>query len=90
MVDALIAMSAPVDGVDRDGSTALHEAAFPGRADSVERLLRQGADPARRDTRFDSTPLDLCRHRRDEVGPGKGHDEVEAVLRPVTPERRRG
>lgn len=84
VIDVLIAASTPVDGVDRDGSTALHAAAYAGRADSVQRLLMHGADPARRDTRFDSTPLAWCRHQREQVGPGHGHDEVEAVLRPLT------
>ncbi|MDP9434856.1 MAG: ankyrin repeat domain-containing protein [Actinomycetota bacterium] len=46
VIDQLIAASTPVDGVDRDGSTALHEAAFSGRADSVRHLLAHGADPA--------------------------------------------
>ena len=85
VIDQLIAASTPVDGVDRDGSTALHEAAFLGRADSVQRLLRHGADPARRDTRFGSTPLGWCEHQRDHVGAGHGHDEVEHLLRPITP-----
>lgn len=85
VIDQLIAASTPVDGVDRDGSTALHEAAFSGRADSVERLLVHGADPTRRDTRFQSTPLGWCQHQREQVGPGNGHDEVEEVLRPLTP-----
>ncbi|MCG7284639.1 MULTISPECIES: ankyrin repeat domain-containing protein [unclassified Cellulomonas] len=85
VIDQLIAASTPVDGVDRDGSTALHEAAFSGRADSVTRLLHHGADPTRRDTRFGSTPLEWCQHQRAEIGPGKGHDEVEDVLRPITP-----
>jgi ankyrin repeat protein len=57
VIDQLLAASTPVDGVDKDGSTALHEAAFTGRADSVRHLLARGADPSRRDTRFGSTPL---------------------------------
>lgn len=85
VLDQLIAASTPVDGVDRDGSTALHEAAYSGRADSVKRLLTHGADPVRRDTRFNSTPLGWCQHQREQTGPGHGHDEVEEVLRPVTP-----
>jgi ankyrin repeat protein len=85
VIDQLVAASTPVDGVDRDGSTALHEAAFSGRADSVRRLLTHGADPARRDTRFDSTPLGWCQHQRGQVDPGKGHDEVDDLLRPLTP-----
>jgi ankyrin repeat protein len=86
VIDRLLAAGTPVDGVDRDGSTALHEAAWSGRADSVRRLLAHGADPVRRDTRFAGTPLDWCRHHRAEVGPGHGHEEVEAILTPVTPE----
>ncbi|MCC2322246.1 ankyrin repeat domain-containing protein [Cellulomonas xiejunii] len=85
VIDQLIAASTPVDGIDRDGSTALHAAAFWGRADSVERLLVHGADPARRDTRFGSTPLGWCQHQSEQVGSGRGHDEVKEVLRPITP-----
>jgi len=48
MIDQLLAASTPVDGVDKDGSTILHEAAFTGRADSVRHLLARGADPSRR------------------------------------------
>jgi ankyrin repeat protein len=86
VIDELLAAATPVDGLDRDGSTALHEAAWSGRADSARRLLAHGADPTLRDNRFSSTPLGWCRHRRAELGPGHGHDEVEQVLRPVTPE----
>jgi len=84
VIDQLLASATPVDGVDRDGSTALHAAAYSGRIDSVRRLLSVGAYPDRHDTRFDSTPLGWCRHRREEVGPGHGHDEVDQVLAPIT------
>ncbi len=85
VIDALLAASTPVDGLDRDGSTALHEAAYCGRADSVPHLLARGADPRRRYSRFDSTPLGWCRHQRGVMGAGHGHDEVEEILRPITP-----
>ncbi len=78
VIHHLLAADTPVDGVDRDGSTALHEAAYEGQPDSVRRLLSRGADPNRRDTRFDSTPLGWCRHRRDETGPGHGHEDGAA------------
>ncbi|MDQ6840521.1 MAG: ankyrin repeat domain-containing protein [Actinomycetota bacterium] len=84
VIDQLLASATPVDGVDRDGSTAVHEAAYNGRVDSVRHLLSCGADPNRHDTRFDSTPLGWCRHRREEVGPGHGHDEVDQLLAPIT------
>jgi ankyrin repeat protein len=85
VIDELIAASTPVDGVDQDGSTALHQAAFSGRADSVRHLLAHGADPTRRDTRFHSTPLGWCRHQREQMGPGHGHDRVAEILEPLTP-----
>jgi ankyrin repeat protein len=75
-----------VDEVDADGSTALHEAAYTGRADSVTHLLARGADPGRRDTRFGGTPLGWCRHRREVTGPGHDHEEVEQLLAPITPD----
>lgn len=80
VIEQLLAAATPVDGVDADGSTALHEAAYSGRVDSAQHLLDRGADPRRRDNRFHGTPLDWCRHRRHEVGPGHGHDEVEKLL----------
>ena len=86
MIDQLLGYPTPVDGVDTDGSTALHEAAFCGRADGVRHLLARGADPARRDTRFDSTPLGWCRQGREESGAGHGHDVVEKILAAITPE----
>ena len=61
------------------GATDLVQAAAAGRADSVRHLLTHGADPGRRDTRFGGTPLGWCRHRRDETGPGHGHEEVEQL-----------
>lgn len=89
VIDQLLAASTPVDGVDRDGSTALHEATFCGRTDSVRHLLAAGADPTRRDTRFDSTPLGWCRHQREQTGPGHGHDDVDQILAPITPDQPR-
>jgi hypothetical protein len=86
VIDQLLAHRTPVDGIDADGSTALHEAAFCGQADSVRHLLARGADPARCDAGFDSTPLGWCRQGREEAGPRSGHDEVEKILAAITPE----
>lgn len=85
VIDALLAADTPVDGADGDGSTALHEAAYSGRADSVRHLLNRGADPVRRDTRFNGTPLDWSRHRAAKSGPAEGHADVEQILAPITP-----
>jgi len=87
VIDQLLAAATPVDGVDRDVSTALHEAAYCGRADSVRHLLAHGADPTLRDARFGSTPLGWCRHQREETGPGHGHDEIEQLLAPISPDQ---
>jgi len=87
VIDQLLAAATPVDGVDRDGSTALHEAAYCGRADSVRHLLAHGADPTLRDARFGSTPLGWCRHHREETGPGHGHDEIVQLLAPISPDQ---
>lgn len=87
VIDELLAAGTPVDGVDHAGSTALHEAAYDGQPGSVRRLLSRGADPNRRDSRFDSTPLGWCRHRRAEGGAGPGHAEVEQLLAPHAAEQ---
>jgi len=84
VIDQLLAAGTSVDGVDRDGSTALHEAAYCGRADSVRHLLANGADPRLRDARFGGTPLGWCRHQREETGAGGGHYEVEQLLATIT------
>lgn len=86
VIDHLLAAGTPIDGVDRDGSTALHAAAYSGQPDSVRHLLTHGADPNRRDTRFDSTPLTWCRHQSAQLGDQSGncHDEVEQLLAPIT------
>ena len=44
------------------GETALHEAAMNGEREIVDILLAAGADPNRRDDRFDATPLGWARH----------------------------
>ncbi|MGH3567071.1 MAG: ankyrin repeat domain-containing protein [Pseudonocardia sp.] len=81
VIDQLLAIGTPVDGLDDAGSTALHEAAYSGRARSVRHLLARRADPTRRDTTFGGTPLGWCRHQRECVGESSAHDEVEAILR---------
>lgn len=42
---------------DSDGATALHSAAYTGRAELVRLLIAAGADIEARDIAFDSTPL---------------------------------
>lgn len=56
--------------------TALHEAASTGDVDTVRVLLELGADPNVRDRAVDAPPLGWARHG--------GHDEVAAILEPLT------
>jgi len=89
VIDRLLAAGTPIDGVDRDGSTALHAAAYAGRPDSVRHLMVRGADPTRRDTRFDATPLEWCRQAREESGAAGGHDAVERIFTAASEQPRR-
>jgi hypothetical protein len=50
----------------------LHEAAWCGHREVVERLLARGADPTCRDTQYDGTPAGWARHA--------GHHELAARL----------
>ena len=84
VLDVLLDAGTPVDGVARDGTTALHEAATHGRIGSVRRLIERGADPNLRDTEHGGTALDWCRHHRSGVGTSGSRDEVEALLAPLT------
>jgi ankyrin repeat protein len=54
----MLDLGIPVDTRGDDGATALHAAAYSGDADTVELLLRRGADVEARDTTWNSTPLD--------------------------------
>jgi ankyrin repeat protein len=62
---------------DTEWHTALHAAAQAGDPGLAAALLRLGADPGIRDHRFGGTPLDWARFF--------GHDELAALLEPVTP-----
>ncbi|WP_250556884.1 ankyrin repeat domain-containing protein [Pseudonocardia lacus] len=57
-------------------ATPLHQAAHAGDAAMVALLLELGADPDRRDARFDATPLGWAEHNHQEA--------TAALLRPVT------
>lgn len=93
-LDQLIASGVSVDADPDNGQpvgsrTLLHEAAYWGKARSVERLLAHGADPDREDAEHSSTPLGWCRHRHAEIsGFGDhliaGHLQVERILELVT------
>ena len=61
---------------DQPWQTALHKAAEDGNLDLARTLLRLGADPGIRDTRFDSTPLGWARHF--------GQQEIIELLEPLT------
>ena len=86
VIDQLIDAETPVDAVDEiHGRQALRLAAQDGRPQSVRRLLERGADPNLRDE-HGHTALDLCQPAHRYLD-NPGHDEVDAILRPLTAER---
>ncbi len=56
-VRLLVGLGLPPDARNHWGETALHTAAYAGRACTVRYLLRLGAELDARDERFDGTPL---------------------------------
>jgi hypothetical protein len=84
VIDQLITAGTPVNEPDAEwGRLPLHTAAGNGQAASVRRLLAHGADPDLRDPLHNRTALDECQlPNRPPDSPA--HDEVEAILRPVT------
>ncbi len=58
MLELGFPLDARRDGVDDDGATALHAAAYAGDAETVEMLLGHGADLKLRDTRWNAQPLE--------------------------------
>ncbi|HUK72752.1 MAG TPA: ankyrin repeat domain-containing protein [Streptosporangiaceae bacterium] len=68
---------------DQPWQTALHKAAEEGDLDQARTLLRLGADPDIRDTRFGSTPLGWARYF--------GQEPLIELLEPIsTPEAATG
>lgn len=65
---------------DINGATALHWAAWEAKPLMVRVLLDNGADPAIKDQSHNMTALGWARHRRKELGPRWGHDDVIALL----------
>ena len=59
-------LGADPDTLDRNGSTALHQAAHAGSLDVIAALLRAGADTTLRDRHHDGTPSDWARHAQRE------------------------
>jgi len=55
-----------------------------GRPAGARRLLEHGTDPDVRDDTHHLTALDWCRKERANYEASVGHDEVEAILAPIT------
>lgn len=84
VIDRLVAAGTPVNEADAEwGRLPLHLAAKNGRPASVQRLLAHGADPNVRDPDGNRTPLEWCQPGNRYLD-GPGHDEVDAILRPLT------
>lgn len=84
VIDKLLEAGSPIDAVDQQWRRhPLRLAAQNGRVHSVRHLLACGSDPTLTDD-DGLTALELCGldHR---YLPGPGHDEVAAILSPLTP-----
>ena len=62
-------------------ATALHWAAWEAKPNMVSFLLSRGADPTLLDAKYQMSAGGWARHRRKEVGPRWGHDEVIRILK---------
>ncbi len=65
---------------DIKGATVLHWAAWEAKPRMVKFLLSHGADSATTDQEHNLTPHGWAEHRRTELGPRWGHDEVMEIL----------
>ncbi len=65
---------------DIDGATALHWAAWEAKPRMVKLLLDRGAKATAQDKDHSLTPHGWANHRRKEVGPRWGHDQVLRIL----------
>lgn len=84
VIDQLLDAGTPIDAEDAEwGRQALRVAAEHGRPDSVRHLLARGADPNVRDSTYHRTALDWCQPEYRYLD-HPGHDEVDALLRPIT------
>lgn len=60
-VERLLALGIPIGALGRDGETALHAAAYAGKASTVRLLVERGAGLEIRDASWQSTPLGWAR-----------------------------
>ncbi|MEE6257217.1 ankyrin repeat domain-containing protein [Plantactinospora sonchi] len=77
-VPLLVELGFDVDAAGPAAQTALHTAVAADNPALVRLLLSLGAEPTRRDGRFDATPLDWARHL--------GHQDLVRLLTPLTGE----
>ena len=73
MLELGLPIEARREGVDDDGATALHAAAYAGAAETVELLLAHRADLTARDSRWNAQPLEWAL-----VGSGEAPDLATA------------
>jgi len=84
IIDQLVDAGTPVDAEDEEyGLQALRVAAQNGKHSSVLRLLERGAEPNHRDPIHHRSALEWRRLERRYLD-NPDHDEVEAVLGPLT------
>jgi len=79
VVEFILESSVDVNA-DIEGATVLHWAAWEAKPRMVEFLLSRGANSTTIDQKHNLTPLDWAKHRRKEIGPRWGHDQVMQLL----------
>lgn len=79
VVEFLLKTSVDVNA-DIKGATVLHWAAWEAKPRMVEFLLDRGADSTATDRKHSLTPHGWAKHRRKELGPRWGHEEVMQLL----------
>jgi ankyrin repeat protein len=83
-IDAILDAATPIDAEDAEwGRQPLRLAAQNGRVASVAHLLARGADPNVRDS-DGRTALDWCQLSGADADDSTAHEQVAALLRPVT------
>lgn len=79
IAEAMVQAGFPVSVTNHQGQTALHWAAWNGRAAMVRTLLANGAEVEAREREFGGTPLGWAAHGASNAATDEGCDHLEVV-----------